>query len=82
MELVAREQDLAVIDHGPGVPVLEREMVFDRFYRGRRDQGEGTGLGLAICKGIMDAHSGTIRCEPTRGGGATFVCTFPPPPPA
>jgi signal transduction histidine kinase len=82
IELWAGEHALAVVDHGPGVPAREREMVFDRFYRGRRDEGEGTGLGLAICKGIMDAHHGSIRCKATAGGGATFLCTFPPPPPA
>ena len=54
--------------------------MFDRFYRGRRDEGRGTGLGLAICKGIMDAHGGTIRYEETVGKGATFVCSFPAPP--
>jgi two-component system sensor histidine kinase TctE len=77
VELVAEGRDLAVIDHGPGVPARQRDLVFDRFYRGRRDEGQGSGLGLAICRGIMEAHGGAIRHEVTVGGGATFVCSFP-----
>jgi signal transduction histidine kinase len=53
--------------------------VFDQFYRlkggGRRP--EGTGMGLAICRGIVEAHDGTLLVETTPGGGATFVLTLP-----
>lgn len=81
---VAARQDgdrieLRVVDHGPGIPVPERERVFDQFYRlkggGRRP--EGTGMGLAICRGIVQAHGGALRVETTPGGGATFVLTLP-----
>ena len=70
--------ELRVVDHGPGIPVPERERVFDQFYRveGGR-QPEGTGMGLAICRGIMQAHGGGLRVEATPGGGATFVLTLP-----
>ena len=71
--------ELRVIDHGPGIPDPERERVFDQFYRlkggGRRP--EGTGMGLAICRGIVEAHDGTLLVETTPGGGATFVLTLP-----
>ncbi|HYN18407.1 MAG TPA: ATP-binding protein, partial [Actinomycetes bacterium] len=74
-----RSVDLRVIDHGPGIPGPERERVFDQFYRlkggGRRP--EGTGMGLAICRGIVQAHGGSLRVETTPGGGATFVLTLP-----
>jgi two-component system sensor histidine kinase KdpD len=85
--------EVRVVDHGPGIPVPERERVFDQFYRlkggGRRPKG--TGMGLAICRGILDALAGEVRVETTPGGGATFVVTLPvanrpagrrPPPPA
>jgi two-component system sensor histidine kinase KdpD len=81
---VAARQDgdrieLRVVDHGPGIPVPERERVFDQFYRlkggGRRP--EGTGMGLAICRGIVQAHGGALRVETTPGGGATFVLSLP-----
>ncbi|MBU6234547.1 MAG: hypothetical protein KGQ41_01770 [Alphaproteobacteria bacterium] len=40
-------------DNGPGIPESEREKVFERFYRARRDQ-QGSGLGLAIAKQVCD----------------------------
>jgi two-component system sensor histidine kinase KdpD len=70
--------ELRVVDHGPGIPGPERERVFDQFYRlkgGRRP--EGTGMGLAICRGIVEAHGGTLRVETTPGGGASLVLTLP-----
>jgi two-component system sensor histidine kinase KdpD len=81
--LVARAHgdtvELRVIDHGPGIPVPERERVFDQFYRlkagGRRP--EGTGMGLAICRGIIAALEGSLRVETTPGGGATFILSLP-----
>jgi two-component system, OmpR family, sensor histidine kinase KdpD len=83
VQVVARQDgdrvELRVVDHGPGIPVPERERVFDQFYRlkdgGRRP--EGTGMGLAICRGIVQAHGGALRVETTPGGGATFVLTLP-----
>jgi two-component system sensor histidine kinase KdpD len=88
VQVVARRAgdsvELRVVDHGPGIPDPERERVFDQFYRverGRRP--EGTGMGLAICRGIVEAHGGTLRVEATPGGGASFVLTLPVlPPPA
>ena len=61
--------ELAVADHGPGIPEGERARVFDMFYRiaGGDRQRAGTGLGLAICKGLIEAMGGTIKAE---SGGA------------
>ena len=82
VQVVARQAgdsvELRVVDHGPGIPVPERERVFDQFYRlegGKRP--EGTGMGLAVCRGIVQAHGGSLRVETTPGGGATFVLTLP-----
>jgi two-component system sensor histidine kinase KdpD len=76
IELIGLGNEIRVVDHGPGVRPSDRDRIFDRFYRARRDRREGAGLGLAIAKGIMDAHGGSIRYEDTYGGGATFVVTF------
>jgi two-component system sensor histidine kinase KdpD len=72
------EVEVRVVDHGPGIPVPERERVFDQFYRLKRGgkRPAGTGMGLAICRGIVDALAGDVRVETTPGGGATFVVTL------
>jgi signal transduction histidine kinase len=72
---------LWVEDDGPGIPVPERERVFDRFYRasagGRRGEGGGAGLGLALVRETVRLHSGHIRVEQATIGGARFVVDFP-----
>ncbi len=54
---------LEVSDNGPGIPLADRERVFDRFYR--RDGGatEGSGLGLSIVRSIVERHGGSIRLD-------------------
>ncbi|MGY3266470.1 sensor histidine kinase [Lysobacter sp. HA35] len=71
--------DIAVRDHGPGIPEAERERVFEMFHRIERgDRGpSGTGLGLAIARAIVLAHEGTIAIEPAPGGGACVRITLP-----
>jgi len=69
---------LTVIDHGPGIPVVDRERVFAEFVRRRATtDGPGTGLGLAIVRALVTANGGRVWCEATSGGGATFVLELP-----
>jgi two-component system sensor histidine kinase KdpD len=73
---------IRVTDRGPGIPVDEREKIFQYFYRLDRDQRThtpGSGLGLAICRGIMEAHGGSIFVEDEPGGGSCFCVTLPLP---
>jgi len=75
-------QDIAVItvhDRSPGVPLAQRERIFEPFYRlpGASERDGGVGLGLALVKSISERHSGTVRCEARPGGGATFVVELP-----
>jgi signal transduction histidine kinase len=51
---------LGVADEGDGIPVAERERVFERFTRGERAPDGGTGLGLAIARWVVQMHHGTI----------------------
>jgi signal transduction histidine kinase len=51
---------IEVADEGPGIPVEQRERVFERFTRGDRSTGGGTGLGLAIARWVVELHRGTI----------------------
>jgi signal transduction histidine kinase len=73
------EVRLWVRDEGPGVPLGDRDTIFDRFVRGRagRRPASGAGLGLAIVKAIAEAHKGTVSVETSPGGGATFTVTIP-----
>ncbi|MDT0268540.1 ATP-binding protein [Streptomyces sp. DSM 44915] len=65
--------ELYVADTGPGVPEADREVVFDRFWRGAQRRGGGAGLGLSIVRAIAEGHHGRAEVRPTPGGGATFV---------
>ncbi len=71
--------ELAVSDRGPGIPPEDVARVFERFYRGARDNGDsgGIGLGLAVARGIVEAHGGRIWVDPTPAAGARFVLTVP-----
>jgi two-component system sensor histidine kinase KdpD len=67
-----------VIDRGPGVPEQDLQRVFEKFYRLPVPEGvSGTGLGLSICKGIVEAHQGTISAENRSGGGLRITIQLP-----
>ncbi|SNB47518.1 DUF4118 domain-containing protein [Geobacter sp. DSM 9736] len=69
---------LAVADRGPGVPEADLDRIFGKFYRVPVPEGKGgTGLGLSICKGIVEAHGGTIKAENRDGGGLLVVVKLP-----
>ncbi|MCL2723943.1 MAG: HAMP domain-containing histidine kinase [Polyangiaceae bacterium] len=69
MSVVAR-----VEDRGSGIPDDVRSRIFDPFFS---TKGEGTGLGLAITRQIVEAHGGSISCEPRDGGGTSFRILLP-----
>ena len=69
---------LTVADHGPGFTPGEEERVFEKLYRGSRSASvPGAGLGLAICRGIVQAHGGTIKAGNRPQGGAQIILTLP-----
>lgn len=66
---------LYIEDNGPGIPAIELENIFDRFYRvdqARSRNIPGHGLGLSIAKKIVEAHHGKIRAENVQPHGARF----------
>src|SRR5215207_5079818 len=71
--------EIAVRDHGPGIPAHVLPHIFDRFYRvdDERSAREGLGLGLFIAREIVNAHGGRIEVESTIGSGATFTVSLP-----
>jgi two-component system, OmpR family, sensor histidine kinase KdpD len=73
---------ISIADCGPGIPVAEKELIFDKFYRVQgkaydTDHARGSGLGLAVCRGLIEAHGGRIWVESREGGGAVFCFTLP-----
>jgi two-component system sensor histidine kinase KdpD len=72
------ELSISIRDKGEGIPQDDLERIFDKFYRVQRpDNVSGTGLGLSICRGIVEAHHGTIRAENRPKGGAIFIIRVP-----
>jgi two-component system sensor histidine kinase KdpD len=72
-----RELQIQVADRGAGIPPDERERVFEKFHRGGHAGGGGVGLGLPICRGIVQAHGGTIVAGGREGGGTVFRIRLP-----
>ncbi|HKE38018.1 MAG TPA: ATP-binding protein [Candidatus Baltobacteraceae bacterium] len=69
--------EIAVIDRGPGIPKDEQTMVFERFYRGRNNDGqEGTGLGLAIVRRVVERWNGSVALE-SNDKGTRAILRFP-----
>ena len=69
--------ELRVTDRGPGIPVADRERVFEAFQRlGDSPSGQGVGLGLAVARGLTEAMGGTLTAEETPGGGVTMVVSL------
>jgi two-component system sensor histidine kinase KdpD len=69
-----------VTDEGVGVPPADLERIFDKFHRVRSGDRQiaGTGLGLSICRGIVEAHGGSITAAiPAGGKGTTIRMVFP-----
>lgn len=71
--------ELAVADCGIGIPVAERDKIFDKFVRGSaalERQIRGTGVGLALAREIARAHGGDITVESELGSGSRFRVTL------
>lgn len=72
---------LAVEDSGPGIPVAERERIFDRFYRANHEidrlSASGCGLGLTIVNHIANLHNASLEVADSRfGSGTAFRVGF------
>ena len=78
-EMAAGCVQLSIADQGAGIPEADLNKVFDKFYRVRQPkQVSGTGLGLSICKGIVEAHGGSIWAELRPEGGTVIRFRLPP----
>jgi len=74
---------ISIEDHGAGVPVEERDLIFERFARGavagRRSSSDGAGLGLSLVDEHVRLHGGRVWVEDRLDGepGARFVLELP-----
>ena len=70
---------LEVCDRGPGVPAVERERIFEPFYRlpGASEKTGSVGLGLSLVRQIARRHGGEVECLPNGERGACFRVTLP-----
>ncbi|MBK8434436.1 MAG: GAF domain-containing protein [Chloroflexi bacterium] len=69
---------IAISDQGPGIPLKDRDVVFEKFRRLPENQSrKGMGLGLAFCRLAVEAHGGRIWADAGPKGGARFSFTIP-----
>ena len=74
------EAELAVVDHGIGIPIEEQANLFTSFFRSTTSTSlaiQGTGLGLSIVRNIVDQHGGSIAVDSAPGRGTTVRVTLP-----
>ena len=70
---------ITVTDHGPGIPLDQQRLIFEKFGRAEvpGSSKPGTGLGLFIARSIAEAHGGSLDVRSRPAGGAAFVLTLP-----
>ncbi len=72
--------EIVVSDEGLGIPISEREKIFEKFYRLDPQQTKGvggSGLGLYICRELVERMDGQLRVESEPGVGSRFMVSLP-----
>ncbi|MFZ5644271.1 MAG: sensor histidine kinase [Bacillota bacterium] len=71
---------VSITDQGPGIGDVDRDLIWERFYKADDSRSErkysGSGLGLAIAKQIIELHGGKIGVDSSPGMGSTFWFTL------
>ena len=74
----AQKIQVSICDNGPGVPVENRDHIFEDHYRLQRDEAQdGYGIGLSLCQRIVRAHYGQIWVDSVANQGSCFHFTLP-----
>ena len=76
--VVEQVGQVGILDRGPGIPIAERELIFQRFWRRDRQREGSAGLGLAIVRRIVEAHGASISVRDRSSGGAEFLLRLVP----
>ncbi len=74
LDTVEHMVSVAVHDNGPGLPVADRDRLFQPFFTTRSN---GTGLGLALVQKFVVTHNGHVRADDHPDGGAVFTVHLP-----
>ena len=79
VETVSDGWQISVSDSGPGIPLEDRDRIFEAFETASRpdSRNQTSGLGLTIVKKIVEAHSGRVWVESDLDAGARFVVWLP-----
>ena len=80
LSVVTNHVSLIVKDEGVGIPIFERDKIFEKFYRIGDESTrttKGTGLGLYLCKKIAEFHHATITVHSNEPTGSIFTLNFP-----
>ena len=78
LSLKDNEIFVSISDEGLGIPLEERERIFQPFYRIEgRQPSTGFGLGLSLASRIIKLHKGTIQIESNKGVGSVFIIMLP-----
>jgi signal transduction histidine kinase len=75
---LGRDIVVMVEDHGIGIAESERELVFERYFRGRNTAGTiGTGVGLYLVKAVVELHHGQVALDSKLHEGSRFTIRLP-----
>jgi two-component system, OmpR family, phosphate regulon sensor histidine kinase PhoR len=80
LKATADQVQIEIADKGIGIPLVDQEHIFDRFYtvdKAHSQKMGGSGLGLSIVKTIVEKHFGTISLVSELGKGTTFTILIP-----
>lgn len=79
VEQVAQAIRFSIADRGPGIPMVDRVNLFQRFVRldSKDDEQYGIGLGLFVVKTAVHAHGGCVGIDDNPGGGSIFWFELP-----
>ena len=70
--------EIAIRDHGPGVPPEKRSLIFERFFQANGNgHKSGLGLGLYVSREIVELHGGVLTADFPPDGGSRFVVALP-----